>query len=76
MAAVMQMQTPESAEAQTARAAASPFVAAAPPSPDVVWGTSEWGSPWAAEGKARQGNGSGNLRDEDSGSDPWGSSWK
>ncbi|MCB9159382.1 MAG: VWA domain-containing protein [Caldilineaceae bacterium] len=76
MAAVMQMQTPESAEAQAARAAASPFVAAAPPSPDVVWGTSEWGSPWAAEGKARQSNGNGNLRAEDAGPDPWGSSWQ
>lgn len=76
MAAVMQMQTPESAEAQAARAAASPFVAAAPSSSDVAWGTSEWGSPWAAEGKARQGGGNGNLRDDDSGGDPWGSSWQ
>ncbi len=77
-AAVMQTQMgdPARTEAHSAAqpAAGQSFVAAAPTSPDAVWGLSEWGAPWGGEpsGRATTGATASNGEPE---SDPWTTTW-
>ena len=69
MAAAMQMNVAPSQAA--AASAPQPFVPVTAPSPEQVWGTSEWGLPWQGGG---DGQPSASRPPADAG-DPWNASW-
>lgn len=73
-AAVMQTQTADPAQI-AAQGAAREFVGATPGVPETVWGTSEWGSPWAGESNGRGDGGSTSAAGRATNEDPWESSW-